>query len=146
MCLFLISGSFAKAKTKTAKENTTPTAPAPKVFSGDPDSVKTEWFIYKRNVKTVFAGPFETLEDALDYWKKSNLKSKNKYFLGKNGIIHTDDPETYYEKEWTAQVTKQEEILKAEEEERIAKEKAEAEAKALEEARIAKEIAEEEAR
>ena len=66
---------------------------------------KDEWCIYYKSEKKITAGPFESVDEALEAWiKNPKIKSKSKYFIGKNGRMYTDSPETYYVRKYSAAV------------------------------------------
>ncbi len=64
---------------------------------------KHEWCIFYKNEKTVFAGPFDTVEEALEAWITSKkVKSGAKYYIGRDKRLFTNTPETYYRRKFEA--------------------------------------------
>lgn len=71
-------------------------------ISGDPVLKVRPWYIYKKTAKKVAAGPFDTVEQALEAWilNPKKYKSKKGYFIGRDGVLFTDSPDTYYSRKY----------------------------------------------
>lgn len=92
--------------------------------------VKREWFVYYKKATKITAGPFDTVEEALNAWiENPKIKAKGKYYIGRNGRMYTNDPENYYKKKFESVV--RDRALRQAQELRAQKEKEEAELAAL---------------
>lgn len=91
ICILIISSlcniyakSSKKAKSETEKEDKAAKTTA-------------QWYIYEKNNKNVYNGPFETVEDAIIAWRADpNIEQKGKYYIGKDTKLITNNPLVYY--------------------------------------------------
>jgi len=89
-------------------------------------TVKREWFIYYKKATKVTAGPFDTVEEAINAWLDNpKIKAKGKYYIGRDGRMYTNDPESYYRKRYES-VLRERNLTEAQEQrEQKAREEAE---------------------
>lgn len=107
---------------------------------------KIEWYIYNKTPSNVLSGPFDTINEVLSAWLgNSKIKAKGKYFIGRNGVLITNNPKEYYSKKYQEAEVKYEKSKAAEEARLKAEAQALAEEKEKEKAEKAKAKAEKDA-
>ena len=126
LSFFVFTGTvFAQEEeilfSKNAAAETENEASTEEVFT-----IKKEWFIYYKKATKITAGPFDTVEEAISAWiDNPKIKAKSKYYIGRNGRMHTNDPENYYKKKYEVVARSKALIAAQEQKEQKAKEEAE---------------------
>ncbi|MCQ2573142.1 MAG: ankyrin repeat domain-containing protein [Treponema sp.] len=98
---------------------------------------KNEWYIYYKNEKKIIEGPFDTVEQTIEAWiNNPKIKPQSKYYIGRNGRLFTDSPESYYRRKYEEIILKID--AQKEAEKQAEREKTESAKKRLEEAKTEK--------